>query len=72
MKDRTSENNPQRTDDKNSISFKNRQKNIMKEDIPVLQRRVEKWQSKGDTVTKSAKADHSSHLHFQSENFLVE
>lgn len=25
----------------------------MKEDIPILQRQVEKWQSKGDTVTKA-------------------
>lgn len=36
MKDRTSENNPQRTDDKNSISFLKIDKNIMKEDIPVF------------------------------------
>lgn len=44
MKDRTSENNPQRTDDKKIPSpfFKNRQKNRKKDDIPVSQRQVGK------------------------------
>lgn len=42
----------------------------MKEDIPVLQRQVEKWQSKGDTVTKAPKPTTPLTLHFQSENCL--
>lgn len=67
MKDRTSENNPQRTDDKNSISLKI-VINIMK-DIPILQRQVEKWQSKSDTVTKVPQQT-SPTLNFQSENLL--
>lgn len=47
-------NNPRRTDDKNSISFKNRQNNNEK-DISHLVATGWKWQSKGDTVTKVPK-----------------
>lgn len=52
MKDRTSENNPQRTDDKNSISFLKIDKNIMKEDIPVLQRQVENGKVKATQLPR--------------------
>lgn len=50
--------------------LKNRQ-NIMKEDTPILQRQVKKWQSKSDTVTKVPKLTITPVLHFQSENFLL-
>lgn len=45
------QNNPQRTDDKNSISFKNRQNNNEK-DIPILQRQVENGKVKATQLPR--------------------
>lgn len=56
MKDRTSENNPRRTDDKNSISLKI-DINIMK-DIPILQRQVENGKVKATQLPRC----HGKHL----------
>lgn len=51
MKDRTSENNPQRTDDKIPSPLKI-DKNIMKEDIPILQRQVENGKVKATQLPR--------------------